>query len=142
MLTVNVPVEEFTTPDPITARENMTMDELRELMERHDIRHLPVLRGEDVVGLISERDVRLISGLTATEKLQIRASDIMATEPLTVNASVPLQEVAFQMASQKAGSAIVSDEDGRLLGIFTAIDALNALVEVCRGTGTRWTHNG
>mgnify|MGYP000267030272 CR=1 FL=1 len=40
------------------------------------------------------------------------------------------------------GSAIVNDEDGRLLGIFTATDALNALVEVIRGTGTRWTHTG
>lgn len=141
MLPMNVPVDEFTTPDPVTAHEDMTMDELSELMERHDIRHLPVLRGDDVVGLISERDVRLVSGLTAAEKLQVRASDIMATEPLMVDAATPLEDVAKQMSSQRTGSAIVTDEDGRLVGIFTATDALNALVEIARGTGTRWTQS-
>ena len=47
MLPTSVPVDEFTTPDPITASEEMTIDDLRNLMEKHGIRHLPVLRGED-----------------------------------------------------------------------------------------------
>lgn len=142
MRATQVPVEEFTTPDPITAREEMDMDELRQLMSRHGIRHLPVMRGDTVVGIVSERDVRVVSGLTAAEKLQVRAGDIMATEPMTVQASTPLEDVAYQMASQKIGSVIVNEEDGKLLGIFTAIDALNALVEISRGKGTRWTHAG
>jgi acetoin utilization protein AcuB len=50
MLPMNVPVDEFTTPDPVTAREDMSIDELRSLMERHDIRHLPVMRGNAMVG--------------------------------------------------------------------------------------------
>ena len=136
----NMPVSEFITPDPITAREDMSTDELRDLMKHHGIRHLPVLRGEAVVGLISERDVRLVSGLTVAEKLQVQASDIMAAEPLTVPASTPLVEVAETMAREKVGSAIVTDEDGRLQGIFTDTDALNALADILRGTGTRWTH--
>ena len=103
---------------------------------------MSVVRDDAVVGLISDRDVRLVAGLSLAEKLQVRAGDIMVTEPLTVAASAPLQEVALKMASLKVGSAIVNDEDGRLLGIFTATDALNALVEVIRGTGTRWTHTG
>ena len=142
MLSMNVPVDEFITPDPVTAREDRSIDEVRSLMDRHDIRHLPVMRGNAVVGLISERDVRLVSGLTVAEKLMVNASDIMTTVLLTVGASTPLVEVAHAMARQKVGSAIVNDEDGRLLGIFTATDALNALVEVIRGTGTRWTHTG
>lgn len=143
MRATQVPVEEFTTPDPITAREEMGMDELQQLMERHGIRHLPVVRGDAVVGIVSDRDVRLVAGLTAAEKLQVRAGDIMATEPMTVQATTPLEDVAYQMASQKIGSVIVNEDDGKLLGIFTAIDALNALVEISRGKGgTRWTHAG
>lgn len=142
MLTVNVPVEEFTTSDPITARENMTMDELRELMERHGIRHLPIVRGGAVVGMVSERDVRLVSGLTTAEQRQVRAGDIMATDPLVVSSATPLVEVARAMSEQKIGSVIVNDDGGRFVGIFTAIDALNALVEIARGGGTRWTHPG
>ena len=40
MLSMNVPVDEFITPDPVTAREDMSIDEVRSLMDRHDIRHL------------------------------------------------------------------------------------------------------
>lgn len=126
-------VEEFTTPDPVTANEGMTVDELRQLMEQHGIRHLPVLRGNAVVGVISDRDVRLVSGLTVAQKLQVRASDIMATDPLTVRADAPLDEVAYTMSANKVGSVIVRDEHDRFLGIFTATDGLNALVEVVRG---------
>lgn len=135
MLPIRVPVEEFTTPDPITADETATIDDLWQLMKAHGIRHLPILRGNSVVGVVSDRDVRLILGLTVAEKLQVQAADIMAEAPLTVRASTPLDEVAYAMSDQKVGSAIVEDDDGRFLGIFTATDALNALIEVVRQGG-------
>jgi acetoin utilization protein AcuB len=134
-MSLSVPVEEFTTPDPITANEEMTIDELRHLMEEHGIRHLPVLRGHAVVGVISERDVRIVLGLAVADKLQLRAADIMAADPLTVVATAPLDEVAYAMSEKKLGSVIVKSEDGQFLGIFTATDALNALIEIVRGGG-------
>ena len=67
MQPTQIPVEEFTTPDPVTAREDLSIDELQALMKRHAIRHLPVVRGDVVVGLISDRDVRLVSGLSLAE---------------------------------------------------------------------------
>lgn len=135
MLPIHVPVDEFTTPDPVTANEDMTIDDLRHLMEENGIRHLPVVRGDTVVGVISDRDVRLVLGLDRAEKLHVRAADIMAAAPLTVSAATPLDEVAFAMSDKKVGSAIVNDEDGRFLGIFTATDALNALIEIIRKGG-------
>ncbi len=135
MTSMNVPVEEFTTPDPVTANEDMAIDELRVLMERHGVRHLPVVRGESVVGLVSDREVRVVLGLPLTEINQVRASDIMAADPLTVTATTPLDQVAYAMSENKVGSVIVNDEDGRFLGIFTASDALNALTELVRGGG-------
>lgn len=134
MLPTSVPVDEFTTPDPITADEDMAIEDLRSLMEEHGIRHLPIVRGDTVVGVISNRDVRVVSGLTAAEKLQVRAADIMAPDPVSVRAATPLDEVAYVMSEKKVGSVIVLDEDGQLLGIFTATDALNALIEIVRGT--------
>jgi len=134
-MSITVPVEEFTTPDPITATEDMTIDQLRMLMDEYGIRHLPVVRDGAVVGVISERDVRLVSGLTSTEKLQVRAGDIMATPPVTVSASTPLDEVAYIMSDKKVGSVIVNDDSGKLLGVFTATDALNALIEIIRQGG-------
>jgi acetoin utilization protein AcuB len=132
MSPISVPVEEFTTPDPITATEETTIDDLRQLMHKHGIRHLPILRDNVVVGIVSDRDVRLVSGLSAVEKSQVYAADIMAADPLTVSASTPLDEVAYAMSEHKVGSAIVNEEDGKFLGIFTATDALNALIEIVR----------
>ena len=133
MLPTEVTVEEFTTPDPVTATEDMSIDDLRLLMDEYGIRHLPVVRGDTVVGVISDRDVRLVSGLSLAEKHQVRASDIMAPNPLTVSANARLDEVAYAMSEKKVGSAIVLDTNGKLLGIFTATDALNALIEIIRG---------
>lgn len=128
----NLTVEEFTTPDPVTANEDMMIDDLRSLMAKHGIRHLPIMRDNTVVGVVSDRDVRLVSGLTDAEKRQLRAADIMATDPLTVTATVPLDEAAYAMSENKVGSVIVMEEDGQFLGIFTATDALNALIEIVR----------
>jgi acetoin utilization protein AcuB len=139
MQRLDLAVEEFTTPDPITVAENTGIEELQRLMDQHGIRHLPVLRGERVVGVISDRDVRAVAGLSVAEKLQVCASDIMADDLLTVPASASLDEVAYAMAERKVGSAIVTEADGRFLGIFTASDALNALVEIARGEGTAGT---
>lgn len=135
MQPIRVPVVEFTTTDPITAKENMTIDDLQRLMEKHGIRHLPVVRDDIAVGIISDRDVRLISGMSVAEKFQMLASDVMTADPVAVKADTPLDEVAHLMSEKKVGSVIVNHEDGRILGIFTATDALNALIDIIRNGG-------
>ncbi|MGE3975859.1 MAG: CBS domain-containing protein [Bdellovibrionales bacterium] len=129
---LNLPVEEFTTPDPITAKEDTTIDDLTRVMKDHGIRHIPILRDKQVVGIISDRDIKVASGLSAREKMLIQASDIMATDPVTVRSQASLDEVAFIMSKNKIGSVIVNDENEEFLGIFTATDALNALIEITR----------
>lgn len=138
MLPSRMRVEEFTTPDPVTVAETTAIGELRELMDQHGVRHLPVLRDGEVVGVISERDVRLVQGLSLDEQRQIRAQDLMADDLFVVHASTLLDEVAMEMVSRRVGSAIVRDEDGDFLGIFTLTDALNALVEVVRNESRNW----
>lgn len=131
-MSVSLPVEEFITPDPITATEGMLVDDLWRLMDQHGVRHLPVVRDDQVVGIVSDRDVRVIIGLTAAEKMQVVAADLMSPDLVTVLAGTPLDDVAFLMADKKVGSVIVTDEEGKLFGIFTATDALNALVKLVR----------
>jgi acetoin utilization protein AcuB len=132
-MAINLTVEEFTTPEPITVSEDMSIDDLQRLMAENGIRHLPVVREERMVGVISDRDVRVVAGLTYAERFQVTAGDLMTPDPLIVNANAHLDEVALAMSERKVGSAIVLDADGKLLGIFTATDALNALIEVVRG---------
>lgn len=125
-------VEEFTTPNPVTADEDSTIDQLVALMRQNNVRHIPILREDKVVGIVSDRDCRVASGLAPSEKLMVRAADIMATDPVTVSAGDSLDEVAFEMSEHKIGSVIVNDESDNFLGIFTASDALNALIEIIR----------
>lgn len=129
---INMPVEEFTTPDPVTATEDASIDELRMQMDELGVRHLPILRDGAVVGVVSDRDVRVAAGLDPEKRALVRAADIMAVDPVSVSASEGLDQVAFTMSERKVGSVIVNDDDGDFLGIFTATDALNALIEVVR----------
>lgn len=129
---LHLPVEEFTTPNPVTASETTSIDELANLMRRHEVRHLPIVREERVVGIVSDRDLKVVSALTAREKMLLQASDIMVNNPVTVNAGASLDKVAFEMSQNKIGSVIVNDENDQFLGIFTATDALNALIEIIR----------
>ncbi len=126
------PVEEFTTPNPVTANEKTPIDELRALMTTYGVRHLPIVRDGDVVGLVSDRDLRVAQGLSAAHQLQVLAADIMSTDPVSVKADTPLDEVALTMSERKIGSVLVHEADGNFLGIFTLTDALNALIEVVR----------
>ena len=137
MKQLNLPVEEFTTPDPVTADENMEIDAVRQLMADRGIRHLPIVRGDQVVGVISDRDVRVVWGLSPEHRHHVRAADIMATDLVTVRSAAPLDEVAYLMSDKKVGSVLVYDDGGRFLGIFTLTDALNALIEIARASGSR-----
>lgn len=127
-------VEEFTTPNPVTANEDTGVAELRELMREHGIRHMPIVRGDTVVGVVSERDLKVLTALEPERQSLVRAADLMSPDPVSVRLNDRLDDVAFRMSERKIGSVIVLDDDGRFYGIFTATDALNALIEVIRGT--------
>lgn len=127
-----VPVEEFTTPDPISIEENLGFAELLKLMTSQDIRHLPVMRDGELIGIISDRDVRLFAGMPEADRAGLTAADIMSEDLISVEASTPLDQVAQLMSAKKISSLIVT-ENNEFLGIFTASDALNALIEILRG---------
>lgn len=131
MSKLNVSVEEYTTPNPVTASEETSVEKLGELMREHGIRHILITQDDEVVGIVSERDLKVISGLNFNEKSLIKASDIMAADPVTVSSEASLDEVAYEMSKLKIGSVVVN-EGNDLLGIFTVTDALNALIEIAR----------
>lgn len=130
---LKLPIEEFTTPNPVTAGEDEVLDNLNHLMKENGIRHIPILKNGKVVGVISDRDLKVASGLSRSEKELVLAADIMSMNPVTVSAGSTLEEVAFEMSKSKIGCVIVNDENDQLLGIFTVTDALNALIEIARG---------
>ena len=131
MKKLDVSVEEFTTPNPITAHENDPVDALANLMRKNSVRHLPIMKNDKVVGIVSDRDLKVLEALELKDKAQVTAKHIMSHDPIAVDASSTLDHVAFEMSKRKIGSVIVY-QGGKFLGIFTSTDALNALVEIVR----------
>jgi acetoin utilization protein AcuB len=122
-------IEEYTSVDPVTVSPETPVSEVVRLLGKHGFRHIPVVRSGRAVGIISDRDVLLPRSGTVSHLV---ARDVMTENPYSVPLDAPLEEVALELSRQKFGSAVVYDRDGRLFGIFTATDALNALVELLR----------
>jgi acetoin utilization protein AcuB len=125
---MNVPVEEFTSLSPVTIDLNADLKEGFLKMKENGIRHLPVVEDNNVVGIVSERDI--LANYSAHWAQHLRIKNVMSTSILTAYVNDSLGEVAYRLSKEKKGSAIVLDLEGKLYGIFTTTDALNALVEI------------
>ncbi len=125
-------VEEFTTPTPISVSKIATLGDVSDLMKTHNIRHVPVIEENVPVGIITDRDLKLLGKFSGWKDYFV-GKVLPPSEPFTVSYDTKLDAVAYEMSSRKIGSALVTDETGEIMGIFTSTDALNALVEVVRG---------
>jgi acetoin utilization protein AcuB len=118
-------VSQFMTTQPWTIDGGASLTDARDVMHDHKIRHLPVVDGIELVGVVSDRDLRFLEDLAAG--LLVR--DVMSESPYAVAPTAALDEVVDKMAANTYGSAIVVGAAG-VEGIFTANDACRALVEV------------
>ena len=125
-----IPVDEYTTPSPLSVEQEATLREVKALMADHDVRHVPVTSNGVPVGIISDRDL-IVASRFETSDTQLAAKDVMTPEPYTVLPETSIDEVVFNMSAKKFGSSLVQYENGEF-GIFTSTDALNALIEVLR----------
>lgn len=126
-----ISIDEYTSPCPITVSPNESLDAIQKLMETEGVRHIPVVLSGKPVGIISDRDLKLVGCFEVITPL--KAEDVMIPNPFTVSNEDSLEDVVFEMSKQKIGSALILDNSGEVSGIFTSTDALNALVEVLRG---------
>jgi acetoin utilization protein AcuB len=86
-----------------------------------------VLEGGKLAGILSQRDALLVETLRDVDPATTAVEEAMTTDVYVVAPDTPLEEVAGAMADHKYGCAVVVDED-RVVGIFTTVDALRALV--------------
>lgn len=131
-------VAELMTCKVITCNENDTLAKLEEGMLRFRVRHLPVVDGDRLVGLVSHRDLAratpspLIGDVrsASVEVGKRRAKEIMRTELVTVRPDEPLGRAAQRMWEGKLGCLPVTDGDDNLLGILTQADFLRLAIRM------------
>jgi acetoin utilization protein AcuB len=119
-------VRQHMTPGPLTIDPDRSLALARQIMLQHHVRHLPVLSGGRIVGLLSERDLLLVEGVPGVDPASARVEEAMVQDVFTVPPETPLGEVVETMIERKLGSAIVV-EGAQVVGVFTTLDALVAL---------------
>jgi acetoin utilization protein AcuB len=122
----------YMTRQPWTIRKDAKMSQAHELMRAHQIRHLPVLEGGKLAGIVSDRDLHLIETLPDSDPDEITVEDAMTEDVYTVGLDDPVDAVAERMAAHKYGCAIVVNRRGSIEGIFTTVDAMQVLADVLR----------
>lgn len=114
---------------PVTIGRDQTLATAHEVMRRAGIRHLPVLDGGKLAGVVTLRDLHLVETLRDVDPATVPVEEAMSADVYVVPRDASLTEVAKHMAEHKLGSAIVV-EHGKVVGVFTTIDALRALVHL------------
>lgn len=119
-------IEKFMTRSVHTIGTKAPLAEAHRMMNDHGIRHLPVLEGGRLVGILSQRDLHLIETLKDVDPNEVQVEEAMSQDCYTAEPEASLAEVAREMAAHKYGSAVIL-RGAEVLGIFTTTDALRAL---------------
>jgi acetoin utilization protein AcuB len=135
-------VQEWMRTDVITINPELRIERVWELMERQRIRHLPVVKDDKLVGIITERDLKRTlfpspppfpvkhegkpqpSGTPG----DLSAEAVMTKGVYTAKPTDPLLNPALRMLNEKISALPVVDDAGKLVGILTDTDLLKALV--------------
>jgi acetoin utilization protein AcuB len=108
------------------------LEEVVRLLQRRGVRHLPVLDHEDLVGIISDRDLKsvlpnpvtkLSTTATPADSNGLTAGDIMTKRVITVEPMVSVEDAARMLMEERIGALPVMD-GGALVGIVTETDVL------------------
>jgi CBS domain-containing protein len=132
----SVKIADIMTRDPLTVTPSDTIGQADELMYENKIRQLPVVERHELVGIISDRDIRsFLSGSlfeTPEEReraLATKVASIMTTEPITASPEDDLRDTVEVLINEKIGGIPVVDEAEGLVGIVTYVDVLRWLLD-------------
>jgi len=120
----------------VTVIMDHTIGRARDIMQMKKIRHLLVMDGSELVGVITDRDVRShlspridtpVENSEDEKTLETKIHQVMTRNPITVSPDTLISEAAALLLKHKIGCLPVIDEDGFIMGIVTDADFLGYL---------------
>jgi len=123
-------IDRYMTREPYSISSSASLARAKALMGQHQIRHLPVIEGDKLVGVVSERDIAMLGAVPGIDLAHVEISRVMSP-PLDVWGETPLDEVSELMSMHRSDCVVVRGGHG-VEGIFTAVDALQALADLLR----------
>jgi acetoin utilization protein AcuB len=127
-------VGDIMSVSPVTIAPSTSVHEAQALMQQRKIRHLPVLQNGRLVGMLSDRDIRLVlpSPATSLSVWEIRhlldkltVGEVITYFVMTTTSDCPVTEAVGRMLGHKIGALPVV-EDRQVVGILTRTDVLRA----------------
>lgn len=132
------PVSAIMSRDIIALNKTDDLERAELLFKRHKIRHIPVVTGEVIIGMLSYTDLLRISFADAIDESEsdvdtlvynmFTIEQVMAKNIVTVDADTTIKEVA-QILSEREFHALPVTEKGCLVGIVTTTDLINYLLD-------------
>ena len=136
--------QDIMTENPVTIRATNTVADTCEVLQDMEIRHLPVVQGTELVGIISDRDLRsvhmprLVDEETlqnAKERYHAPISSLMSPDVVRVFPDSNVEEIIELMLEHKVGAVPVVDAGtGDLLGIVSYVDILRSMHSILAET--------
>ena len=132
-------VKNWMSDKVITVDENDSMQDAMKLLKEHAIRMLPVMKEGELVGIVTDRDLKRASASDATsleihELLYlistIKVKNIMTTDPITVPPDFTVEETAEVLLNHKINGVPVVDGDKRVVGVITETDLFKVLISL------------
>ncbi len=130
-------IAELMTRNLVTVRPEASVDQAMELMDEHDVRHLPVVHGGRLAGVLSDRDLLEATGWLAPrqrEVLEVQVGTVAECmhDPVSAPEDADLSTALACIVEQRIGCLpIVRGEE--LVGVMTDADVLGAYAQACRG---------
>lgn len=122
--------------NPVSVVPSDTIQQAQDIMDEEDIRQLPVVEEKELIGIITDRDIRSFLGghryNTLEEQemaLSVKVSAVMTDKPITLSPDDELREAVELLIEEKVGGIPVVDPEGGLLGIITYVDVLRFFFE-------------
>ncbi len=136
-------VQDIMTRDPVTVEADWPVRKARDLARELGLRRMPVLDGGTLVGIITDRDLRVIETISGAASFVEKYHDFlmrtisvrqaMTPDPHTVVPDTDLVEVARMTRDLRVGGLPVV-EDGLLVGMITRTDLIGLLIDLLAGS--------
>ncbi|MEW6386536.1 MAG: CBS and ACT domain-containing protein [Thermodesulfobacteriota bacterium] len=132
-------VKDWMTSDPVAISDDTSMMKAIHLMKQNQFRRLPVLHQGQLVGIVSDRDLKEASPSKATTLdvhelyyllAELQVKDIMTRQPVTVSPEDTVEHVAQLMLEHTISGMPVLNDQGELVGIITQSDVFRAFMHI------------
>lgn len=131
------PISHIMTKNVLTVKVTDNLHEVIDLIKKNHIRHLPVLDGKEIVGMISRTDINRLTFSSLFENQEgadeavlemLSIPQVMTQKPRTVEASLSIRDVA-EILTVEEYHALPVVENGSLVGIVTTTDIIKYMLE-------------